>query len=145
MEIEGSFDEYFSAVRTKYFGTEAKRRILLGTFSRMAGYRDQYYLRALRVRTLVIEDFKKAFKKFDVLIAPTMPITAPKFSEIEKLSPVEQYMMDVLTVGPNLAGIPHLSVPCGTANNMPVGLHIMGDHLNEEKVLQVGNMLENLL
>lgn len=143
-EIDGSFDEYFSVVRTKYFGQEAKRRILLGTFSRMAGYRDQYYLKALKVRALVIEDFRRAFKKFDVLIAPTMPMVAPRFKDIEKLSPLEQYAMDVLTVGPNIAGIPHLSVPCGTANSMPVGLHIMGSHFNEGKVLQAGQAVENL-
>ncbi len=144
-EIDGNFDEYFSAVRTKYFGTEAKRRILLGTFSRMAGYRDQYYLKALKVRTLVMQEFKQAFKKFDVLVSPTMPIVAPKFSEIEKLSPLEHYQMDMLTVGPNLAGIPHLSIPCGTAYGMPVGLHIIGNHLNEEKVLQIGNVLESII
>ena len=141
-EVEGTFNEYFSKVRTKYFGKEAKRRILLGTFARMAGYRDQYYMKALKVRTLVIEDFKKAFKKVDVLVAPTMPVIAPKFSEIEKLTPLENYAMDILTVAPNLAGIPMLSVPCGKVNSMPVGLHIMGDHLKEKNILKVGYLLE---
>jgi len=140
--VEGEFNEYFSKVRGKYFGREAKRRILLGTFARMAGYRDQYYLKAMKVRTLIINDFKKAFKKFDVLAAPTMPVIAPKFSEIEKLTPLENYMMDILTVAPNLAGIPMLSVPCGDVNGMPVGLHILGDHLQEGKVLRVGKAFE---
>ncbi len=141
-EVSGNFNEYFSLVRTKYFGEEAKRRILLGTYARMAGYRDQYYLKAMKVRTLVIQDFKKAFKEFDVLAAPTMPVVAPKFSEIKKLSPLEVYMMDILTVASNLAGVPMLSVPCGKVEGMPVGLHLMGDHLQEKRILQIGSELE---
>ncbi len=143
LPLSGSFNEYFSSVRTKYLGQEAKRRILLGTYARMAGYRDQYYLKALRVRTLIIQDFKRAFRKYDALVAPAMPCIAPKFSEIEKMPPIRQYMMDVLTVGPNLAGIPQLSVPCGRVRGMPVGLHILGDHLGEGKILRVGSSLED--
>ncbi len=143
-DVQGNMNEYFSKVRTKYFGEEAKRRILLGTFARMAGYRDQYYLKAMKLRTLIIEDFKKAFKKFDVLISPTMPNIAPKFSEIEKLSPLENYMMDILTVAPNLAGIPMLSVPCGKVDGMPVGMHILGDHLQERKLVALGSASEKL-
>jgi aspartyl-tRNA(Asn)/glutamyl-tRNA(Gln) amidotransferase subunit A len=108
----------------------------------MAGYRDAYYLKALKVRTKVIEDFKRAFKSVDVLAAPTMPVIAPKFSEIAKLTPIEQYMMDILTVAPNLAGIPMISVPCGFVDKMPVGLHIMSNHLEEKKVLQVAFAFE---
>ena len=140
--VDGSFNEYFSQVRSSHFGEEAKRRILLGTYARMAGFRDRFYLKAMQARTLIIQEFQKAFSKYDVLLAPTMPIIAPKFSEIEALSPVENYMMDVLTVAPNLAGIPHLTVPCGHAHSMPVGLHIMGGHLQEPKVLQIGSCLE---
>ena len=141
--LEEASNEYFSAVRSKYFGEEAKRRILLGTYARMAGFRDKFYLKALQVRTLIIQEFQAAFKDHDVLIAPTMPVVAPKFTEIEKLSPVENYMMDMLTVAPNLAGIPTLSVPCGKSRGMPVGLHIMGDYLHEGKLLQAGSALEN--
>jgi aspartyl-tRNA(Asn)/glutamyl-tRNA(Gln) amidotransferase subunit A len=141
-ELKGNFDEYFSAVRSKGFGEEAKRRIILGTYARMAGYRDAYYLKALKVRTKVVQDFKLAFKKVDVLAAPTMPVVAPRFSEIAKLTPIENYMMDVLTVAPNLAGIPMVSVPCGTAQKMPVGLHLMADHLQEGKMLQIASALE---
>ncbi len=141
-EIKGNFNEYFSEIRTEYFGEEAKRRILLGTFARMAGYRDQYYIKAMKVRTLIIQDFKKAFSKFDVLVSPSMPVIAPKFTEIERLTPLENYMMDILTVAPNLAGIPMLTVPCGKVDGMPVGLHILGDHLQEQKVLQVGYEFE---
>ncbi len=143
-EISGNFNEYFSKIRSKNFGKEAKRRILLGTFARMAGYRDQYYMKAMKVRTLVIQDFQKAFKACDVLAAPTMPVVAPKFSEIEKLTPVENYMMDILTVAPNLAGVPMVSLPCGKADSMPVGLHLIGDHLQEKKVLQVAFEFEKI-
>jgi aspartyl-tRNA(Asn)/glutamyl-tRNA(Gln) amidotransferase subunit A len=117
-------------------GDEAKRRVMLGTFTRMAGYRDAYYLKALKVRTKVIEDFKRAFKDVDVLAAPAMPVVAPRFDEIEQLEPIQHYMMDVLTVAPNLAGIPMVSVPCGKAHGMPVGLHLMADHLEEHKLLK---------
>ena len=141
-EIEGEFNEYFSEVRSRHFGEEAKRRILLGTYARMAGYRDKFYLKSLQVRTLIIQEFKKAFKSCDVLIAPTMPVIAPRLSEIEKMTPVQEYMMDILTVAPNLAGIPTLSVPCGKVSGMPVGLHIIGDHLQEGKIIQVGHALE---
>ena len=141
--IEEPFNEYFSGVRSGHFGEEAKRRILLGTYARMAGFRDRFYLKALQVRTLIIQEFRQAFKKYDVLIAPTMPVIAPKLSEVQKMSPVESYMMDMLTVAPNLAGIPTLSVPCGKVSGMPVGLHIMGDYLHEGKILRVGSVVEN--
>ncbi|MBU0953179.1 MAG: aspartyl/glutamyl-tRNA amidotransferase subunit A [Nanoarchaeota archaeon] len=131
-------NEYFSAVRSTYFSSEAKRRIMLGTFARMAGFRDKYFLQAQKVRTLVIQDFKKVFKNVSVLVTPTMPVIAPTFAEIEQMSPVQHYAMDVLTVGPNLAGLPHLSVPCGTVKNMPVGIQIIGDHLTEATVFSLG-------
>jgi aspartyl-tRNA(Asn)/glutamyl-tRNA(Gln) amidotransferase subunit A len=142
LPLKGNFNEYFSAVRTKGFCEESKRRVILGTFTRMAGFREAYYLKALKVRTKVIQDFKKAFKNFDVLIAPTMPVIAPRFDEIAKLEPIQHYMMDILTVAPNLAGIPMISVPCGSVDKMPVGLHIMGDHLQEGKIIQVAHTLE---
>lgn len=139
-EIDGDFNEYFTKIRSRYFGEEAKRRIVLGTYSRMAGYRDQFYVKAMKVRTLMIRDFKKAFSRYDVLVAPSMPVVAPKLKDIERMSPLQNYMMDVLTVCPNLAGIPMLSVPHGKVNGMPVGVHIMGDHLQEGKVLRVGSV-----
>ena len=142
LPVSGNFNEYFSKVRSRFFGKEAKRRILLGTFARMAGYRDAYYLKAMKVRTVIINGFRKAFKRADVLAAPAMPIIAPKFSEIERMSPLQQYMMDVLTVAPNLAGIPHMSVPCGTVRGMPVGLHLIAGHLHEGRLIQVGSAFE---
>ncbi len=144
LPLQGNFDEYFSTVREMGFGEEAKRRIILGTFARMAGFRDAYYLKALKVRTKVIEDFKRAFKKFDVLATPTMPVVAPRFDEIEKLEPIEVYMMDILTVAPNLAGIPMISVPCGNVNKLPVGLHLMADHLQEKKIIQAAYAFEQV-
>jgi aspartyl-tRNA(Asn)/glutamyl-tRNA(Gln) amidotransferase subunit A len=143
--LEGNFDQYFSMVRAQGFSDEAKRRIILGTFTRMAGYRDAYYLKALKVRTQVIEDFKKAFKKVDVLAAPTMPVVAPRFDEITQLEPIQHYMMDILTVAPNLAGVPMVSVPCGNVNGMPVGLHIIANHLAESKALGLAKSWEALL
>ena len=110
----------------------------------MAGYRDKYYLKAMQVRTLMIGEFRKAFKKYDILITPTMPTIAPKLKETEKMKPLQQYMADVLTVVPNVAGIPMLSVPCGTVSDMPVGMHILGDYLQEGKILQVGHAFEQL-
>jgi aspartyl-tRNA(Asn)/glutamyl-tRNA(Gln) amidotransferase subunit A len=138
-EIVGDFEQYFSEVRTEGFGAEAKRRILLGTYARMAGYRDAYYLKALRVRTMIINEFKSSFKKYDALIAPSMPVLAPRFSEIEKLTPLENYNMDILTLGSNMAGIPTLSVPVGKAGGLPVGMQIIGNHFGEGRLLQIGS------
>ncbi|HDH41173.1 MAG TPA: Asp-tRNA(Asn)/Glu-tRNA(Gln) amidotransferase subunit GatA [Candidatus Altiarchaeales archaeon] len=141
-EISGDFNEYFSRIRTEYFGEEAKRRILIGTYARMAGYRDHYYLKAMKIRTLIIEEFKSIFRENDVIIAPTMPCIAPKFSEIERMQPLEIYMMDVLTVNPNLAGLPCISVPCGNLKGMPVGMHIIADHLREGKIIRTAYFYE---
>ncbi len=138
--MEGNFNEYFSRVRSKGFGEEAKRRIILGTFARLSGYREAYYLKAMRVRTAIIQDFKLAFKKFDVIAAPTMPVLPPKFSEIAKLSPLQNYQMDVLTVPANLAGVPMISLPARKGEM--IGLHLIGDHLKEEKILQVASAYE---
>ncbi len=131
-----SFDDYFANIRTEYFGDEVKRRIMLGTYARQAGYRDQYYVKAQKVRTLVIDAFREAFQDVDLLAAPAMPIIAPTFDEADALDPAEVYAMDTLTVGPNLAGMPHASVPCGTIRDMPVGLHLIGDQFAEETVLE---------
>lgn len=142
-KVDGkSFNDYFTEIRSANFNEEAKRRIILGTFARMAGFRDAFYLKAMKVRTLIIEEYKKLFKKYDILISPTMPVIAPKFSEIDKMTPLQSYMMDLLTVGPNLAGLPHLTVPCGTKDNMPVGMMLIADHFNEGKLIQVGDYYE---
>ena len=142
-ELKGNFDEYFSKIRSKAFNKESKRRIILGTFARMSGFRDAYYLKAMKVRTLIIEEYKNAFKKYDAIFSPTMPIIAPKFSEVSKLTPMQNYMMDILTVGPNLAGLPHLSVNIGFQKKMPIGLQIIANHLNENKLFALGEQIED--
>jgi len=140
-KLEGNFNEYFSKVRSHNFGDEAKRRIMLGTFARMSGFRDAYYIKAAKVRTLMIKEYKKAFKQFDALVSPTVPILPPTFSEIEKLTPLQNYMADVMLVGPNVAGLPHLNVPVGFERNLPVGMLLIGDHLQEGKLLQIGGSI----
>ncbi len=141
-KLEGNFNEYFTKVRSANFGAEAKRRIILGTFARMSGYRDAYYIKATKVRALIVNEYKKMFKKYDALVSPTAPILPPKFSEIEKLTPLQNYMMDIMTVSPNLAGLPHLSVPVGFENKLPVGMMLIADHLQESKLIQLGSVFE---
>jgi aspartyl-tRNA(Asn)/glutamyl-tRNA(Gln) amidotransferase subunit A len=141
-KLQGSFNEYFAKVRSEGFGGEAKRRILLGTFARMSGFRDAYYLKAMKVRTRLISEFRKAFGSVEVLAHPTMPVIAPKFSEIEELSPMQQYAMDLCTVPANLAGLPHISVNAGYSKKMPVGLMLTAAHLQEAKLVQAGLALE---
>ncbi|RLE50455.1 MAG: Asp-tRNA(Asn)/Glu-tRNA(Gln) amidotransferase GatCAB subunit A [Candidatus Methanomethylicota archaeon] len=133
----------FSKTRGKGFGMEVKRRIILGTFALSAGFYEEYYLKALKVRTLIKQDFDKAFKNYHVLISPTMP--TPAFNIGEKiLDPLSMYMMDVETVPVNLAGIPALSVPCGFVNGLPVGMQIMAPALREDIMLKVGYAFETL-
>ena len=142
-KLEGSFNEYFTKVRSNNFGDEAKRRIILGTFARMAGYRDAFYLKAMKVRTLMINEYKKAFKKFDALISPTASILPPRFEDIEKLTPLQHYMIDIMTVSPNVAGLPHLNVPVGFEKNLPIGMLLIADHLQEGKLIQLGSAVEH--
>jgi len=139
-KLEGNFNEYFTKVRSHNLGSEAKRRIILGTFARMSGYRDAYYIKATKVRAKIVSEYKKMFKKYDALISPTAPVLPPKFSEIEKLSPLQHYMMDVMTVSPNLAGLPHLNVPVGFEDKLPVGMLMTADHLQESKLVQFGSI-----
>lgn len=131
------FNEYFSEVRSEGFGEEAKRRILLGTYIRKAGYRDQYYIKAAKVRTKIIEEFKQAFEEYDVLVTPSMPNIAPKIEEAESLTPTEMYAMDSLTVGPNFAGIPQISIPNGESEGMPTGLQVLAPHFEEKRLFDV--------
>lgn len=105
------FNEYFSSIRSEHFNTETKRRILLGTYARMAGYRDAYYVKAQAVRKAIRKEYTEALEKVDVLVSPTLPIVAPDIEEATKLTPAQTYAMDRLTVGPNMAGLPHASIP----------------------------------
>ncbi|MDI3473714.1 MAG: aspartyl-tRNA(Asn)/glutamyl-tRNA(Gln) amidotransferase subunit [Candidatus Woesearchaeota archaeon] len=139
-----SFNEYFIEIRSKYFNNESKRRIMLGTFARMAGYRDAYYLRTTKIRTKIIKEFKELFGKYDVLLSPTMPILPPRIDEVLMLSPVETYSMDRLTIAPNLAGIPHASVPIARAGRLPIGMMAMTNHYEEKKLIDFLKIVEEL-
>ncbi|MFT4250236.1 MAG: amidase family protein [Candidatus Woesearchaeota archaeon] len=129
-----SFSEYFSSVRSKHFNEESKRRVMLGTFARMAGYRDAFYERAARVRTLIIDEYKEVFEGVDVFVSPAMPMVAPLFEEVSSLSAAQTYAMDSLLVGPNLAGLPHMSVPL-SSKSLPVGALVVGGQLADKQVL----------
>jgi len=135
------FDKYFTNIRTKYLGEEAKRRSIIGTYIRMAGFRDKYYLKAMQTRTLIIKEFKKIFNEFDAIFCPTMPIVAPKFCDIEKLRPKQHYCLDILTVGSNLSGFPSINIPFGNINNLPIGMQLIGNHLEEEKIANISLLL----
>ncbi len=131
----------FSQVRAAGFGDEVKRRILLGTYALSAGYHDKYYLKALKVRTLIKQDFELAFKDADVLIAPTMPY--PAFKLGEKIDdPLSLYLADVDTVPINLAGVPSISVPCGFSHGLPIGMQVIGKHFDETTILRTAYTFE---
>jgi len=130
----------FGKTREK-FGSEAKRRIILGTYTLSSGYYDAYYLKAMKVRRLIRQDFEKVFKKVDVLILPTSP-TLP-FNLGEKVDdPLTMYLSDIFTVPINLAGVPSLNVPCGFINNLPIGMQIVGPDFSEKLLYQVGYAYE---
>jgi aspartyl-tRNA(Asn)/glutamyl-tRNA(Gln) amidotransferase subunit A len=128
------------ATREGGFGTEVKRRMIMGTYALSAGYYDAYYKKAQQVRTLIRREFDSAFEKVDVLITPTTPTTAFKLGEIQ--DPVVMHANDVCTVPANIAGIPGISVPCGTIDGLPVGLQILGAHLSESTLLRTAYAYE---
>jgi aspartyl-tRNA(Asn)/glutamyl-tRNA(Gln) amidotransferase subunit A len=134
----------FSEIRAAGFGPEVKRRVLLGTYALSAGYYGRYYLKALKVRTLIKQDFERALSAggADLLVTPTMPFPAFKIGErIE--DPLSLYMADVFTVPINLAGVPAISVPCGFADGLPIGLQIIGRHFDEAAVLRAAEAYED--
>ncbi|NLG78835.1 MAG: Asp-tRNA(Asn)/Glu-tRNA(Gln) amidotransferase subunit GatA [Firmicutes bacterium] len=128
--------------RSEGFGAEVKRRIMLGTYTLSAGYYEAYYLKALKVRTLITRDFDRAFEKCDCLVSPTSPTVAFRFGE-KMDDPLAMYLSDIYTVTANLAGIPAVSIPCGFGEDgMPVGLQILGKHYDEATVLRVAYAFE---
>ena len=127
--------------RGEGFGTEVKRRIMTGTYALSAGYYDAYYLKAQKIRRLISNDFKEAFEKVDVIMGPVAPETAFKIGE-KSDDPISMYMSDIYTLSLNLAGLPGMSVPAGTANNMPVGLQIIGNSFKEAKLLNVAHQYQ---
>ena len=134
--------EMMTKTRTQYLGEEVKRRIMIGNYALSAGYLDAYYLKALKVRRLVKEDYDKAFKDVDVIICPAAPSVAYKIGE-KIANPLEMYLQDACTVPLNLAGLPGISVPCGyNKDKMPIGMQIIGKALVEETILRVAYTYE---
>ncbi len=128
--------DMYKRTREEGFGPEAKRRIILGTFVLSSGYYEAYYLRASKVRTLIREDFSRAFKECDLLIAPVSPTTAFRVGE-RMDDPLKMYLSDIYTISANLAGIPAISLPCGfDSNGLPIGLQILGKAFDEETILR---------
>lgn len=130
----------YGKTRAHGFGPEVKRRIMIGTYALSSGYYDAYYLKAQKVRTLIKQDFLRAFEKVDVLVSPTTPTPAFKLGERE--DPLSMYLCDLMTIPVNLAGLPGLSLPCGFADGLPIGLQIVGNALQESKVLRVAYAYE---
>ena len=128
--------------RTKLFGAEVKRRIMIGNYALSAGYYDAYYLKALKVRTLIQNDFVEAFKDVDIILAPTAPTPAFKIGEMID-DPLKMYLQDVCTVPLNLAGLPGISIPCGeTSTGLPIGFQLIGRALDEETLIRAAFTFE---
>lgn len=135
--------DLYKQSRTEGFGEEVKRRIMLGTYVLSSGYYDAYYKRAQQVRTLIVEDFKKAFAEVDVIALPTAPNVSFRFGE-KSANPLEMYLEDIFTVPVNIAGLPGISIPCGFSDTekMPIGLQLIGNLFEEEKLLTVAHAFE---
>jgi aspartyl-tRNA(Asn)/glutamyl-tRNA(Gln) amidotransferase subunit A len=130
------------------FGSEVKRRIILGTYVLSSGYYDAYYTRAQKVRALITRDFKQAFETVDAILSPVAPTPARKIGSCAE-DPFQDYLADIFTIPANLAGIPAMSIPCGTtsfdgSDNLPVGLQILAPHLGEVMMLRVAKSAEGL-
>ena len=137
-----SLMEMYRSTRSKGFGPEVQRRIIIGTYCLSAGYYDAYYRKASRVRTLIMQDFNNAFKECDVILSPTTPTPAFRIGEKTE-DPLAMYLSDIFTLSANLAGIPGMSVPCGfSSNGLPIGLQIMGKHFDEQKLFKVAYNFE---
>ncbi len=135
--------EMYAKTRDEGFGPEVKRRILLGTFALSAGYYDAYYLKAMKVRRLIAQDFEKAFEKVDIIATPTSPTTAFRFGE-KTSDPIAMYLSDIFTVSVNLAGLPGISIPIGMSNGLPVGGQLIGKAFDEGTLLRVSYWWEHV-
>ena len=134
----GNLDDMYMKSRAQGFGEEVKRRILIGTYVLSHGYYDAYYLQAQRIRRLIADDFVAAFRLCDVIIGPTSPSTAFRLGE-KAADPVQMYLSDIYTIAVNLAGLPGMSVPCGFAGGLPVGLQLIGNYFAEAQLLNVAH------
>ncbi len=140
-EYEG-LHEMYKKSRSEGFGEEVKRRIMLGSFVLSSGYYDAYYLKALRTKALIKKEFDKAFEKYDVILGPAAPSTAPKLGE-SLSDPLKMYLGDIYTISVNLAGLPGMTVPCGKdSNGLPIGLQLIGDCFQEKKIIRAGYAFE---
>ena len=143
----GDFDDMhdmYKKTRSEGFGAEVKRRIMLGSFVLSSGYYDAYYLKALKVKALIKRSFDEAFKKYDVILGPVAPSTAPKLGE-SLSDPMKMYLGDIYTISANLAGLPGISLPCGRdGSGMPIGLQLMGDCFNEAAIIRTAYTWEKI-
>ena len=140
-DYDGLTDMY-EKTRSEGFGDEVKRRIMLGSFVLSSGYYDAYYLKALRVKALIKKAFDEAFAKYDVILGPVAPTTAPKLGS-SLSDPIKMYLGDIYTISVNLAGLPGLSVPCGKdKNGLPIGLQLIGDCFKENNLIRAGYVYE---
>lgn len=133
--------DLYKRSRGEGFGSEVKRRIMIGTYALSAGYYDAYYLKAQQIRRLISQDFTEAFKQVDVIVGPTSPTTAFNFGE-RMDDPIKMYLSDIYTNAVNLAGLPALSIPAGFVNQRPVGLHLIGNYLAETRILNVAHQYQ---
>lgn len=136
--------DQYETTRGDLFGPEVKRRMMLGTFALASGYYDQYYGRAQRVRTLMVREFAQAFEKVDLLASPTSPTVAFPLGD-RTADPYAMYMADVCTIPVSLAGLPAISIPCGLADGLPVGLQLAGPAFSENALLGAAHALEGAL
>ena len=139
-EYDDLMDMYFKT-RQEGFGEEVKRRILIGTYVLSAGYYDAYYLKAQKIRRLISDDFKQAFKKCDVIMGPSAPSIAFGAGE-KKEDPLAMYLQDIYTISTNLAGLPALSIPAGLVNGLPVGLQLIGNYFGEGSLLNIAHQFQ---
>ena len=141
-ENSDDLEDMYELTRAKGFGDEVKRRLMIGTYVLSAGYYDAYYLKALKVRQLISDDFKSAFEKCDVILTPTTPNVAFPIGEKQN-DPIEMYLNDVLTVPASLAGLPAISVTAGkNSNNLPIGMQVIGRPFDEISILAAGKLIE---
>jgi aspartyl-tRNA(Asn)/glutamyl-tRNA(Gln) amidotransferase subunit A len=136
-----SLEKTYQNTRHGKFGAEVRRRIMLGTYALSAGYYDAYYLKAQKVRRVIANDYAAAFQDVDVIAMPTSPSVAWKLGE-KIADPLAMYLMDIYTVSVNVAGLPGISVPCGLAQDMPVGIQLVGRHFDEATVLRAAKAVE---
>lgn len=138
----GSLIDLYHESRSQGFGPEVKRRIMLGTYALSSGYYDAYYLKAQKVRTLIKQDFDQTFEKYDVIVGPTTPTTAFSLgSQVD--DPLTMYLNDILTIPVSLAGVPALSIPCGFADGLPIGLQMIGKAFDESTILRLAHAFES--